>query len=125
MTRYVLERDRRPPHEGVPLKKCARCKVPKGNNFTLFPKVRWGTQRFGPRHTTGDVCRECVSKAMSTSAIARGAKSRESARLMAEDAASGAYLALKCNRCCERAVGTDKLVCDECAATNFIPGDEP
>jgi hypothetical protein len=61
---YVLERDRRLPHELVSEKVCKRCGAALKNNFRMFPKEVFGDKKLG-RHTTADTCRTCVSSATS------------------------------------------------------------
>ena len=111
----VLERNVRPPHETQLLKRCRTCDERLANTFQHFPKIIFGTQRFGPRYTTGDVCLRCKGAAVRATADARKEAWARAGALMEDDAVKGQYLALKCSYCCERAVGTGQQICDQCA----------
>lgn len=120
----TLERNLRPPHESQPLKRCRTCDERLANNFLHFPKIIFGTQRFGPRYTTGDVCLRCKGAAVKARADARKDAWRKAGELIEEDAMKGEYLALKCNYCCERAVGTGQQICDVCADVRAAYGTD-
>ena len=92
MVTHVLERDIRPPHLTKPEKVCPRCGVASANTYAFFPKVRYRTQRYGPRHTTGDVCISCCSAAKSKAAVDRKQRSAEAEALAMADAQAGRYL---------------------------------
>lgn len=60
---YVPERDRPLPHETRRTKPCKACGTVRTNDFRSFPKEIHGDKKLG-RHTTADVCRECMNYAM-------------------------------------------------------------
>lgn len=72
---YVLERDRRPPHELQKEKACRACGATLRNDFRSFPKEIFGDRKLG-RHTTGDVCRTCVAAAVEAGAQRRAEADR-------------------------------------------------
>lgn len=86
--KYVLERDRRPPHETAPTKVCKTCGVRKRNDFGEFLKEPWGPKQFG-KHTTTDVCRECYGRAISDGHQHRRDADALADQLMFEDAKNG------------------------------------
>ena len=59
---YVLERDRKPPMARLQRKACKASGVVKRNDFKEYPKEPWGG---AGKHTTADMCRLCMSKAIS------------------------------------------------------------
>lgn len=72
---YVPDRDRRAPHELIKYKACKTCGVERRNDFKAFPKEPYGDRKLG-RHTTGEVCRICVSAATQRSALERSEAGR-------------------------------------------------
>lgn len=92
--RYVLDRDRRPPHESQPLKACSRCGTLKGNTFAHFAKLPWGPRKYG-RYTTGNVCRTCLSDIASATWDAKREADRRATDAMVADAIAGTYLTPK------------------------------
>lgn len=67
---YVLERNRKLPHECHKRKVCKSCGVERRNDFKAFPKELYGDRKLN-RYTTADVCKVCVSAAMQRARLAR------------------------------------------------------
>lgn len=78
---YLLDRDRKLPHELSPTKACKTCGVVKRNDYKEFQREPFGDRKL-KRFTTADTCRHCTSRAVSNA---------QQGRVESERIASAAY----------------------------------
>lgn len=86
---YVLDRDRKLPHELTPKKACDRCGLVKKNDYKEFQPEPFGEKKLG-RRTTSGTCRTCIGQATSAGLQLR-LESERAARAALDESGQGLW----------------------------------